>query len=78
MRTFKGICRMAGDGAGIGVIPATAARRCRQPPPITTIPLVDRWATRRLSVCIRSEPELTPSARSLFEHLAQPAGRQRR
>ncbi|WP_454683301.1 LysR family transcriptional regulator [Ancylobacter moscoviensis] len=78
MRTFEGICRMAGDGAGIGVIPATAARRCQRSSPITAIPLVDRWATRRLSVCIRGEPELTPFARSLFEHLAQPAGRKRR
>ncbi|TSJ61012.1 LysR family transcriptional regulator [Starkeya sp. 3C] len=78
MRTFEGICRMAGDGAGIGVIPATAARRCRRSSPITAIPLADRWATRRLSACIRNEPELTPSARSLFEHLAQPAGRKRR
>jgi len=31
--------------------------------------LADNWATRRLSVCVRAEEELSPPARDLFEHL---------
>ena len=30
LRGFDDICRMAGAGVGIAVVPETAARRCRQ------------------------------------------------
>jgi NAD(P)-dependent dehydrogenase (short-subunit alcohol dehydrogenase family) len=58
--TFDGICRMAGEGVGIGIVPETAARRCRRSAQTAVIRLFDDWATRRLLVCIRSERELTP------------------
>lgn len=70
LRTFDGICRAAGNGAGIGIVPETAARRCRRSARIAVIRLADAWATRRLSVCARSEEDLTPPAASLFRHLA--------
>jgi len=70
LRTFDGICRAAGNGAGIGIVPETAARRCRRSARIAVIRLADAWATRRLSVCVRSEKDLTPPAQSLFRHLA--------
>lgn len=70
LRTFEGICRMAGAGAGIGIVPETAAARCRRWAEVAVIRLADPWATRRLSVGIRSEGELTAPARSLFTHLA--------
>lgn len=71
LRTFDGICRMAGAGAGIGILPETAAIRCRRSSRVAVIRLADPWATRRLSVCIRNAAELTAPALSLFTHLAE-------
>jgi DNA-binding transcriptional LysR family regulator len=70
MRTFEGICHMVAVGVGLGIMPEAAARRCGRSAKIVFIRLADDWATRRLSICIRSEEELTPPARDLFEHLA--------
>lgn len=68
--SFYGICRMAGDAAGIGVVPESAARRYRRSTQISIIRLQDEWATRRLSLCVRDEDDLTPPARELFDHLS--------
>jgi len=77
MRTFEGICHMAAGGVGLGIVPETAAQRCRRSAKITAVRLTDDWATRRLSVCVRSEEELTPPARDLFEYLASGALQER-
>lgn len=68
---FDGICRMAGAGAGIGIVPEAAARRCRRSTRIAIVRLRDDWATRRLSLCVRDEGELTTPARALFDHLSK-------
>jgi DNA-binding transcriptional LysR family regulator len=73
LRTFEGICRIVGEGAGISIVPETAARRCKRLVRIAVVPLADEWASRRLLVCVRREEELTPPARSLFEHLTSNA-----
>ncbi|MBB3455204.1 DNA-binding transcriptional LysR family regulator [Rhizobium sp. BK313] len=70
MRTFEGICRMVAQGVGIGIVPETAAKRCRRSMAIRPIPLVDDWATRHLSLCMRAIEELSPFARDLVEHLS--------
>ncbi|MBK5565124.1 LysR family transcriptional regulator [Ensifer sp. SSB1] len=69
LRTFDDICRMAGAGVGVGIVPEKAARRCRRAARISVIHLQETWAVRRLSVCIRSDGQLTPPALSLFGHL---------
>jgi len=69
IRTFEGICRMVSQDVGIGIIPETAARRCKRSMAISAIRLTDAWATRRLSLCFRDEAELSPSARELIAHL---------
>ncbi|CAN7540461.1 HTH-type transcriptional regulator CysL [Brucella sp. NBRC 12952] len=69
LRTFEGICRMAGEGVGVAIIPETAARRFRRSSSIAVIKLSDSWATRQLAVCVRDETTLTPLARGLFAHL---------
>ncbi|MET4898588.1 LysR family transcriptional regulator [Sphingomonadaceae bacterium jetA1] len=71
LRSFDGICQMAGAGAGIGIVPESAARRCRRSTGIAIIRLRDDWATRHLSLCVRDERELTPPAKALFDHLSQ-------
>ena len=69
LRTFSDICMMAGQGVGIGIIPETAARRYRRSMNIAVIRLAEDWATRRLSLCVRSQAEMTPLARDLLSHL---------
>lgn len=70
VRTFEGICHMVAAGVGFGILPETAARRCRRSARIASMRLADDWANRRLSVCVRAPEELAPPARNLFEHLA--------
>lgn len=70
LRSFDGICHMAGQGIAIGIVPESAARRCRRSAQISVIRLNDPWATRQLSVCVSDEATLAPAARSLFEHLS--------
>lgn len=67
--SFYGVCRMAGAGAGIGIVPESAARRCKRSTQVAIIRLGDDWATRHLSLCVRDEQELTRPARELFDHL---------
>lgn len=69
LRGFDDICRMAGAGVGIGIVPETAARRCRRSMGIAITRLADDWATRRLSLCVREHAMLTPLAESLLHHL---------
>ncbi|WP_062562749.1 LysR family transcriptional regulator [Paracoccus aminovorans] len=71
LRSFEAICHMAGAGAGIGIVPETAARRMKRLSGIAIIRLADGWALRRLSVCIRAGTELSAPAQSLLRHLAQ-------
>lgn len=70
LRDFGDICRMAGAGVGIGIVPETAARRFRRAAGIAVIPLDEPWATRNLSICTRADAPLTPQAQSLWDHLA--------
>jgi DNA-binding transcriptional LysR family regulator len=58
-----------GSGVGVAVVPATAARRHRRAAAIRIIPLVDTWAPRRLTICVRSFAALPPAGQSLVEHL---------
>lgn len=69
VRTFDGICRMVAHNVGIGIVPETAARRCRRSMTIRSVRLKDNWATRRLLLCTRAIEELSPIARDLAEHL---------
>ncbi|WP_085026328.1 LysR family transcriptional regulator [Ensifer aridi] len=69
VRGFDDICRMASAGVGVGIVPEAAARRCRKTMRISVKRLAENWAVRRLSLCTRSDAELTPLAKSLLGHL---------
>ncbi|HEX6533967.1 MAG TPA: LysR family transcriptional regulator [Gemmatimonadaceae bacterium] len=73
VRTFEGICRMVSRSVGFGIVPETVARRCRRLMPLGVVRLTDGWATRRLSMCFRSEDDLSPAARDLAAHLCSSA-----
>jgi DNA-binding transcriptional LysR family regulator len=67
--SFDAIARMVESGVGIGVIPETAARRCRQTMVIRISRLTDPWSLRHLHVCVRDAAELPTPARRLLDHL---------
>jgi DNA-binding transcriptional LysR family regulator len=73
LRGLDAVCRMVERGVGIAVVPETAARRCRQTMALSTLRLIDKWATRQLIVCVRSLDALPVHARRLVEHLARTA-----
>jgi DNA-binding transcriptional LysR family regulator len=77
VRTFEGICRMVAHDVGLGIVPETAARRCRRSMALRSVSLTDSWAMRRLSICFRAIEELSPSVRDLVEHLGTQAGADR-
>lgn len=64
------VCRLVGCGVGAGVVPETAARRCRRVAGIAAVRLTDPWTLRRLTLCVRRLDALPVHARRLVEHLA--------
>jgi DNA-binding transcriptional LysR family regulator len=71
--SFEAICLMIEAGVGVGVLPASSARRLSRALRITTVPLADTWAERELKIIARSREQLPASARELFDYLAQPS-----
>ncbi len=69
MRSFEGICHMVERNVGLGIVPETAARRCRRSMAIRSVRLTDAWAKRRLSLCMRQRDSLSPHTRRLVEFL---------
>jgi DNA-binding transcriptional LysR family regulator len=66
---FDAVCRMVERGAGIGIVPDTAARRCRRAMAISIVPLSDPWALRHLTLCVRHLDALPAHAQELVTHL---------
>ncbi len=67
VNSFDAICRMVEQGVGLGIVPATAAARCRGTMAIRTLRLTDAWALRHLKLCVRRFDELPPHARAMVE-----------
>lgn len=70
LRSFDAICRMIEQGVGVGVMPETAAQRCRRSMAIVVVPLTDRWALRQLVICARRFDALPLHAQRLAERLS--------
>jgi DNA-binding transcriptional LysR family regulator len=70
VRTFEGICRLAGHNVGLGIVPETTARRCQRPMSLASLRLTEAWATRHLKICFRSEDEISPIASDMIAHLS--------
>jgi DNA-binding transcriptional LysR family regulator len=71
VRSFDAVCRLVEKGGGLGIVPRTAADRCRRSMAIRAVPLNDAWAERRLGICVRAMAQLPAHARRLVEHLAR-------
>lgn len=55
------VCRLVAQGAGIGIVPESAARGSART--LRSLRLTDDWATRQLNLCARRFDELTPQAK---------------
>ena len=74
------VCRMAGQGIGVAIVPLAVARRSARAAGVKVLRLTDRWADRSLVVCLRRDSELPSHAAKLLAHLvagAVPEGRRR-
>ncbi|MYN42307.1 LysR family transcriptional regulator [Duganella sp. FT109W] len=67
LRSFEAMARMVASGAGLALLPATAARR--SPGQLRIVKLSDAWADRKLLVCVRDEAALPGYARVLLSAL---------
>jgi len=73
LRGFDAVCRLVECNVGIGVVPATTAERHAKTMSIRRIELIDEWAVRKLTICVRRQADLPAYARELVRHLAEPA-----
>lgn len=62
------VCRLVAQGAGIAIVPESAARRSART--LHGLRLTDDWATRQLNLCARRFDDLTPQAKLLAAALA--------
>ena len=69
LRSFDAVCRLVECNVGVGVVPATTARRAVKTMAIKAVELTDSWALRDLTICIRDLAALPPYARQLVEHM---------
>jgi DNA-binding transcriptional LysR family regulator len=69
LRSFDAVCRMVECDVGVGVVPATTARRAAKSMAIKAVDLTDAWALRDLTICVRDFAALPSYARQLVEHM---------
>ncbi len=69
LRSFDAVCRLVECNVGVGVVPATTARRAAKSMAIKAVDLADPWALRDLTICVRDFAALPPYARQLVEHM---------
>lgn len=67
--SFEAVSRMAASGAGLAILPETAARRSTEA--LRMVKLSDAWADRKLLICVRDETALPGYARELVAALRQ-------
>ena len=66
---FEAACRMIESGVGIGVVPFSSASRHAKTMNIRMVELTDKWAIRKMQVCVRNVQALPAFARELVELL---------
>ncbi|MBO9352718.1 LysR family transcriptional regulator [Bordetella petrii] len=69
LRSFDAVCRLAGRGIGVGIVPRAAARRCARASGIKTIAIDAPWARRNLLLCVRHAEDLPAYAAQMLQYL---------
>lgn len=68
--SFESICLLVEAGAGVGVIPKSAALRHHQTMKLKIVALTDEWARRESKLVSRERASLPRVALTLLDHLA--------
>jgi DNA-binding transcriptional LysR family regulator len=70
LRSFDAVCRLAGQGVGLAVVPRGAALRFVRGTQAVIRELADPWANRQLLICTRPEAELPSFVNELIDALS--------
>lgn len=68
VENFESLCRIVECGAGLGIVPESAARRYGRDMGFRTLEIADGWAERELYVCVRNQQQLPLYAKKLLLH----------
>ena len=66
---FHAMAQMVDAGVGVGIMPETSAKRCAHPFELPWSVLRDKWATRRLMLCVAPDAAMSKMSRLLLAHL---------
>lgn len=69
--SFECMCRLVAANIGVAILPKAAINQYLLPFKLKTTALNESWANRMLVVGVRSMDLLTPTVRTLVEHLAK-------
>jgi DNA-binding transcriptional LysR family regulator len=69
LRSFDNVCRLVECHVGVGIVPASTARRAVRTMDIAIIDLSDPWALRDLRICVRDYAALPAFAQQLVDHM---------
>lgn len=69
LSSFDAVCRMVASGVGVGVVPASSARRSLGQLQVVQVELSDAWRVRERYVLVREGDVLPAYAQSLVEAL---------
>ncbi|KQP22760.1 LysR family transcriptional regulator [Pseudorhodoferax sp. Leaf267] len=69
LRSFEAVCRLVGQGIGVGIVPRAVAQRCARAAGVQRVALTDAFAARALVLALRDETALAPAARLFVQHL---------
>lgn len=69
LRSFESVCRLVGQGIGLGIVPRSVAQRCARQAGVQRVALAEDWAQRQLVLCLRDGQALGPAAQLFVAHL---------
>lgn len=69
VRSFEAVCRAVQAELGVGVLPIAAARSFTHAMKLKVIPLSNKWALRKMLICVRSHPPTQTPLGQLAAHL---------
>jgi DNA-binding transcriptional LysR family regulator len=69
VRSFEAVCRAVQAELGIGILPMAAAHSFAPALKLKVIPLSDKWALRKMMICVRSHPASQTPLGQLAAHL---------
>lgn len=72
--SFDAMCRMIGQGVGIGIVPESAARRNRDAMGLALVELSDAWRIRERHLLMRDRTRLPVYAEALVQTLCRHFG----